>query len=60
VRGEVREEYGGIRKGSMDLEGDYYSFRVFTRGILGGSLGTDLAVGDLPCTPWLRGLGTEG
>ena len=55
MRGEVREEDGGIRKGSMDFEGSliFFSLRVFTRGdlrflgeeILGGSLGTDLAVG---------------
>jgi hypothetical protein len=44
VRGKVREEDGGIRKGSMDFGGihfwsGFHSFRVFTRGDFGGSLG---------------------
>ena len=61
----------GSRGGWRHKEGEYgfgrihFSFGVFREEIWGGAWGTDLAVRiycaeDLLCTPWLRGLGTEG
>ena len=58
-RGKVREEDGGIRKGSMDL-GGIHSFGVLERRFWGGAWGTDLAVRIYCAHRGLRGLGTEG
>jgi hypothetical protein len=39
VRGEVREEYGGIRKGSMDFEESLFFIQGFDERRFWGELG---------------------